>query len=110
WMDFHARQYDPQIGRFLGVDPLADAGGQQVFSPYAAMGNNPVSMIDPLGLQSGGGSEIVIWGTRLDERLPLQIGNSAWLTGIISVKMPSNRMVRRMKRNFRCNTTWVPGS
>jgi len=37
WMDFHARQYDPQLGRFLGVDPLADAEGQQVWSPYAAL-------------------------------------------------------------------------
>src|SRR5690606_14839706 len=50
WMDFHARQYDPQIGRFLGVDPLADAGGQQKFSPYAAMGNDPVNMVDPGGM------------------------------------------------------------
>ncbi|RYD93588.1 MAG: hypothetical protein EOP54_18935, partial [Sphingobacteriales bacterium] len=33
WMDFHNRQYDPQLGRFLGVDALADAGGQQVLSP-----------------------------------------------------------------------------
>ncbi len=51
WMDFHNRQYDPQLGRFLSVDPLADAGGQQVLSPYHAMGCNPVSMVDPLGLQ-----------------------------------------------------------
>ena len=50
-MDFHARQYDPQIGRFLAVDPLADDGGQQVFSPYAAMGNAPESMVDPNGTQ-----------------------------------------------------------
>jgi len=49
WMDFHARQYDPQIGRFLAIDPLADDGGQQVFSPYAAMGNAPESMVDPNG-------------------------------------------------------------
>ncbi len=51
WMDFHNRQYDPQLGRFLSVDPLADAGGQQVLSPYHAMACNPVSMMDPLGLQ-----------------------------------------------------------
>ncbi|WP_118949812.1 RHS repeat domain-containing protein [Taibaiella helva] len=49
WMDFNARQYDPQIGRFLAVDPLADAEGQQVFSPYAAMGNAPESLVDPNG-------------------------------------------------------------
>ncbi len=51
WMDFHARQYDPQIGRFLGVDPLAASGGQDRFSPYAAMGNAPESMVDPNGTQ-----------------------------------------------------------
>ena len=36
WMDFHARQYDPQLGGFLGVDPLATSGGQDMISPYAA--------------------------------------------------------------------------
>ncbi len=51
WMDFHNRQYDPQIGRFMSIDPLAHSGGQERLSPYAAMGNNPVSMVDPLGLQ-----------------------------------------------------------
>lgn len=53
WMDFHNRQYDPQLGRFLSIDPLADASGQQVLSPYHAMGCNPVSMVDPLGLNAG---------------------------------------------------------
>jgi RHS repeat-associated protein len=49
-MDFQARQYDPQIGRFLGVDMMAAANGQDMFSPYAAMGNTPESNIDPNGL------------------------------------------------------------
>lgn len=49
-MDFHNRQYDPQIGRFLSVDPLAASRGQDQLSHFQAMGNNPVSMVDPLGL------------------------------------------------------------
>jgi RHS repeat-associated protein len=51
WMDFVNRQYDPQIGRFLSVDPLADKE-QEEWSPYAAMGNNPAMMMDPLGLKA----------------------------------------------------------
>ncbi len=49
WMDFQARQYDPQIGRFLGVDPLAASKGQEIQSSYVAMGNNPGMMVDPDG-------------------------------------------------------------
>ena len=42
--DFGARQYDPQIGRFLGID-----AANQFPSGYTGMGNNPVSTIDPTG-------------------------------------------------------------
>ena len=49
WMDFQARQYDPQLGRFFGVDPMADAVGQLTLSPYAAMGDMPESIVDPNG-------------------------------------------------------------
>ncbi len=52
WMDFSNRQYDPQIGRFLGVDPLADNGGQEILSPYSAMANNPLLFVDPDGLEN----------------------------------------------------------
>jgi RHS repeat-associated protein len=42
--DFHARLYDPALGRFMGVDPQG-----QFASPYMAMGNNPMIMVDPDG-------------------------------------------------------------
>ena len=43
--DFHARQYDPLLGRMTSVDPLA--ASFDGMSPYAGMGNNPISYVDP---------------------------------------------------------------
>ncbi|MNU17093.1 hypothetical protein D3C71_52710 [compost metagenome] len=34
----------------MGIDPMADAAGQQGLSPYHAMACNPSTMTDPLGL------------------------------------------------------------
>jgi RHS repeat-associated protein len=42
--NFHARLYDPSIGRFYQADPKA-----QYFNPYLYVGNSPVSLIDPDG-------------------------------------------------------------
>ncbi|MCT4697243.1 RHS repeat-associated core domain-containing protein [Candidatus Cardinium sp. TP] len=42
--NYHARFYDPSIGRFYQPDPKA-----QYFSPYKYAGNSPVSVVDPDG-------------------------------------------------------------
>ena len=42
--NFDLRQFDPRLGRWFNPDPMG-----QYFSPYLAMGNNPVSSIDPTG-------------------------------------------------------------
>ena len=42
--DFHARFYDPQLGRWFAPDPA-----EQFSNPYLAMGNNPVMYVDPDG-------------------------------------------------------------
>jgi RHS repeat-associated protein len=46
--DFDARMYDPALGRFLHVDPLADKAPD--WTPYRYGFNNPLKFIDPTGM------------------------------------------------------------
>ncbi|MGI5146327.1 polymorphic toxin-type HINT domain-containing protein [Plantactinospora sp. CA-294935] len=50
-----AREYDPQIGRFISVDPIMDLTDPQQIHGYTYANNNPITLSDPDGLDPGGG-------------------------------------------------------
>ncbi|MCK6603251.1 MAG: RHS repeat-associated core domain-containing protein, partial [Bacteroidetes bacterium] len=47
WYHYGARYYDPNVGRWRAVDPVDEFN-----SPYCYVGNNPINLVDPNGMET----------------------------------------------------------
>ena len=72
--DYGARNYDPALGRWMNIDPLASKYSS--ITPYAYVVNNPIFFLDPDGMRIRNGDEI--------KRIEAEKSNEEWQKSLAS--------------------------
>lgn len=82
WYDYGARNYDPAIGRWMNIDPLAEK--YTSFSPYVYVANNPVIYVDP------DGKELILTGDKKNVDRTVAVANQGIGKNIVKVDKNGN--------------------
>ena len=94
WYDYGARMYEPALGRFMRMDPMAEK--YYNISPYAYCANNPINAIDP------DGKEIIIQYKDNQGKFQSYYFNGF---GGKSIKIPQNQFVKDVIKAYLYNAS-----
>ena len=96
WMDYGARMYMPEVGRWGTPDPLADK--YVSFSPFAYVANQPVNFVDPDG-------------TRIDDTSNLDKDQTKQYRQVVREFKRSSPVFRKLYRQLkRSDATYTIGA
>lgn len=94
WLDFGARMYDPQIGRWHVQDAVADKF--HACSPYSYVTNSPLKIVDPDGNDWFTYNGDIMWDDSRDQTLEKEghkwknIGNTLTITTTSYINTPND--------------------
>jgi RHS repeat-associated protein len=86
WYDYGYRDYDPQTGKFLQMDPLTD--DQPLVSPYQYAFNDPITNADKnglIGIPCPGTSAFTIFLDKVGEALTNVLSDASVAISVVSI-------------------------